>query len=96
MKTISHKKVTKLSIELCEKELNEEILKYREEIIQGSKDEDTTELISRAFHWHFYRQKNSSIPKQVKMIFNPTSEIIFKKRVSQFKSEKSLKKNIIY
>jgi len=50
MKTISHKKVTKLSIELCEKELNEEILKYREEIIQGSKDEDTTELISRAFH----------------------------------------------
>jgi hypothetical protein len=92
MKLKSHQKITELALELCEDKMPEEILKYRKNIIAGSYKEDTTNLILRALHWHFYRENNSPIPQKVKKIFNPTSEIIFQKRVKEFEKEKDLKK----
>jgi len=92
MKPINHKRITEISLNFCKDKINAKILEYKNEIIQGSADEDETQLLSRALNWHFYRQENSPTPKKVKFIFYPTSENIFQKRIKQFQSEKDLKK----
>ena len=84
MKVKNHKTITRLAIELCKDRLSQEILENKEYIIQGAWDEDTTQLISRALNWHFYRANTSPIPKKIRNLFNPTSENIFQRRVNEF------------
>ena len=58
MKPVTHKTITRLALELCKDKLSSKIFEHSCSIIQGSDDEDTTELIKRATNWHFYRDKN--------------------------------------
>ena len=82
MKPTTHKKITKLALEFCKDKLSSKILEHSSNIIQGSDDEDTSNKISRALNWHFYRTENSKIPKRVKLLFKTTSEDILNKRIN--------------
>ena len=86
MKPTTHKKITKLALELCKDKLSPKILEHSSVIIQGSDDEDTTELLKRGTNWHFYRTKNSKIPKRVNLLFKTTSEDILDKRIDSMNS----------
>jgi hypothetical protein len=57
------------------------MIEYCSSIIQGADDEDTTEPVNRATNWHFYRAKNSTIPKRTRLLFKTTSEDILNKRI---------------
>lgn len=83
MKTTTHKTITRLATQICKDRLSDEMGENFEMIIQGSEEEDTTELKKRSMNWHFYRS-NGNIPEHYKklgMNFRPTSEHIFSERI---------------
>ena len=100
MKTTTHKTITKLAIELCKDKLSNEILENCYNIIQGSEDEDATQIIKRAINWHFYRDndRSSPIPKKVRILFTPTSKKILKERIDTMilnSNDKAIKYNML-
>ena len=86
MKPKTHKRITKLALELCKDILSPKILEHSSVIIQGSDDEDTTEPLKRGTNWHFYRTKESKIPKRVRLFFKTTSEDILNERIDAMMS----------
>lgn len=86
MKPETHKTITRLAIEVCKNRISSNIYENSSYIIQGTEEEDTTELIKRAKNWHFYRANNSKIPqfyRKLKLKFKTTSEDILEERIDE-------------
>ncbi len=85
MLACTHKTITRLAIDLCQKHLLEDVLdcKQKDAIIQGSEDEDEKDLYLRATNWHFYKS-NDKIPARKWFLLKITSENILDKRIKKF------------
>jgi len=81
MKACVHKTLTAIAIKRCGEKLSEAMHDFANEILRGVVDEDAI-TPKRMLNWHFYRS-NEEIETKCYMIFNPTSEDIFHKRIKK-------------
>ncbi len=88
METGAHRLVTYLAIQHCKNLLCDEIKQNALLIVNGTSDEDETELFTRITNWHFYRAAHSQIPKRYRSFYGnckTTSEYIFSLRLLNMK-----------
>lgn len=92
-----HQKITKRAIDLyhlhCPGPFSRHLNRYAEEVIEGSKEADTTPLTVRATNWHFYPANDRLAPIKTKLLgfmpitIYPTSDHILKRRIEELKKE---------
>ena len=92
MKPKTHKTITRCAFEYLDTKLSRKMLEHKEEIIQGSEDEDIKDLILRGTNWHFFRS-NKKIPHVKYLFCKLTSEDIFLKRIQKMEQEYYIRYN---
>ena len=98
MKSKDHVKITQKAIELFKENSSGNsggiFSAYQKVISKGVKDEDTTPFATRGTNWHFYKENENLVPREVKLLgvfptitIYPTSEHILTRRIKQLENE---------